>query len=127
MRAKIKCDNCGNVFETGDGVINLICQNCGCYDLRVDHPIFASPALVGGIFGEAINVPLGNSFYGLHENGSIWNIMINNPSFVLEEPESKPIEIPPPGTIGKEKPIIKPYFAKLVKSKRKLRMPIGTD
>ncbi len=71
---KFICEKCSMETKIGEGRINLVCQVCGCYDLKFDFTIAVSPVLLDNSVGPEIIVAKGDSFYGNHGAGSIWDL-----------------------------------------------------
>lgn len=72
---KFICDSCGKETSVSDGFVNLVCQSCGCFDLRFDHVVEARPLSEGYELKEGSVIKKGESFCGKHAWGSIWKVV----------------------------------------------------
>ena len=72
------CGKCGNEVKFNAEkpiTINLICQKCGCYDLRLDKPAKITPFnVVGAEFGAERVVKAEEYIKSSHEFGSLWKV-----------------------------------------------------
>ena len=89
MRAKFKCENCLNETSiNGEGKITLICQFCGCGDIKFDNDIIVEPTSVknpGDKFNSFL-VKKEECFLGYHSLGSLWILSFSIPEVIPEEP-----------------------------------------
>jgi hypothetical protein len=89
MRASFKCENClGETPVSGEGRRYLVCQSCGCFDLKFDSDVILSPVSdkePGKVF-PSILVKKGESFLGSHSLGNSWVLTFPIPEIVVTEP-----------------------------------------
>lgn len=116
---KFKCDNCEKETKVGSSATDLVCQHCGCFDLRFNCSISAFPVLSGNELGKEIVVKNGESFFGRHSQGSIWKVKGREDLDISSEEEkegvSKNDENNPKEKVG------------LIKAIRKLKNPIKKE
>jgi hypothetical protein len=89
MKTFFKCENClSETAVNGEGNVNLICQSCGCGDIKFDSDVNLSfiPSIAPGNLGEMVLVKKGESFLGYHSSGSLWKLSFPIPKQVVEEP-----------------------------------------
>jgi hypothetical protein len=98
-----KCDNCGKITKFGFGNINLVCQGCGCFDIRFDIPVVATPLLFDNE-GPSLTVKTNESFYSLHKHGSIWKV--SEVPFEMKKKEPEPTNPEPEDTAEVDSPIV---------------------
>jgi|SRR3990172_2997124 len=89
MRAKFKCENClAETLIRGEGKITLVCQSCGCGDIKFDSDVTLARVSVKdpGIVFNPIQVKKGESFLGYHPSGGLWILSFPVPEVIPEEP-----------------------------------------
>ncbi len=84
---KIKCAKCNKELSFKGGRISLVCQSCGCYDLQFSTDVSAVPVAPTGDLGPKKSVLAGDSFFGIHEHGGIWDL--EEISIVRPEPPAE--------------------------------------
>lgn len=65
------CENCGRKTKISLGMISLICQTCGCFDIKFSTDVYISPANSGDI-SDPVLVKGNDPFFGAHKDGCIW-------------------------------------------------------
>ena len=93
IKAKFQCQNCNDEHEFSEGRISIVCQKCGCYDVKFDKTIVAIPSNYDPSPSIPQTIAKDDFFYGLTKGGCVWEI-----SFPLEEPTQDSINT------SKEKP-----------------------
>lgn len=84
-----ECMNCSNKTHLSiGGNISVICQVCGCADVKFDQDIGISPVGFNGPY-EIQSIKAGEPFLGRHKDGLIWKISL--PPLPKEEPK---VELP---------------------------------
>jgi hypothetical protein len=86
------CANCRNETKvTFGGRTSLVCQSCGCFDIKFDADVLLASANSGNIDVEnAQAVMKGEPFYGNTKNGFVWFILEAKPP--IEEPKTEEVE-----------------------------------
>jgi len=135
-RIMFTCEKCNRETKFGFGIINLVCQQCGCYDIKFDSDVLVHPILSGREKGEELIVRSEEPFYSFHSAGSIWGV--SDVSIGTKPMEKDIREGPEEGTVEE---LVKPLLEKseevinepktasekpvLLKPKRKVRNTLG--
>jgi hypothetical protein len=128
---KAKCERCKEEFEFGEGAISLICQKCGCTDLRFDTDLLAFPLYITGDpvpqkMLREVAYHKDTPFCGGHDFGILWRVQL-----IAQESQD---QTPPPEETGeveqeqeetKESTEPKEEKPSLLKAAKKLRVKIG--
>ncbi len=92
MKSKFRCERCGTETTVGEGLVSLVCQSCGCFDIVFLSDILVAPANPGEDVPPSL-VKANDPFLGTTKKGCVWNI-----TFPKEE---KPVEPVPPPVLAK--------------------------
>lgn len=72
--ASFKCENCLTVTPIGgEGRMSLVCQSCGCGDIKFSSDVLVFPHNSGDI-SEPILVKAGEPFLGSTKLGNVWHV-----------------------------------------------------
>ncbi len=95
MKVQCSCQNCGEFFFLSiPGRVSIVCQPCGCSDVKFDADIILRTVYHGEI-GPEVFCKKDEPFFGVHNKGMIWDIDV--PLIPMEEKEidSSPVIITP--------------------------------
>lgn len=88
MKTFFKCENCGKETNiSGAGIIALVCQSCGCNDIKFGNDVVVSPVNVKspGDVLDSFNVKKDESFLGTHPLGFSWRLSFPPPTPVVPQ------------------------------------------
>jgi len=66
------CLNCNHETKVSKGRSSLLCQRCGCADIKFTTPIVIYPIIPGNELGPKIEVKMGDPVLGKHKYGFVW-------------------------------------------------------
>ena len=69
------CCNCGHETNYHDGRFSILCQSCGCPDVKFSKPIKARPVLPGNELGKERKPKVNEPFLGKTDFGFVWEII----------------------------------------------------
>ena len=87
MKVFFTCASCSKETNVGGGNISLVCQSCGCTDIKFNSDVLVSPVIPGESPGKTL-IKAEEPFLGFTKFGSMWNI-----AFPVDPkaPSSKPL------------------------------------